>query len=256
MSTLPVISLRNASKQFLLPQRKDATLLSKVVRTFSGDAHVKRAHSIEAVTNVSFNVQRGEVIGIVGKNASGKTTLLRLIAGIMRPDSGEVHVRCSVTSLINLSVGFQQRLTVRDNITLACALFGMSREETRKCFLDIITFGELEKYTDFFPYQLSTGFNQRLSFSIAVHVKPEILLLDEVFSAGDIAFKKKAEQRMEELIRGDVTVVMVSHSLNKLRKLSDRVLWMEQGTVKLDGPPDVVIDAYEYADSCSPILAR
>ena len=192
-------------------------------------------------------MKKGEVLGIIGKNASGKTTLLRIIAGIMQPDSGEVHVRGSVTSLINLSVGLQPRLIVRDNVYLACALLGMSREETHQKFDAIITFGGLEKYVNMYPYQLSNGMNQRLAFSIAIHTEPEILLLDEVFSAGDIGFRKKATKAMRSLITSHVTVVMVSHDLNRIRKLCNHVIWLHEGSIRQCGDPITVVNAYQGA---------
>jgi len=244
MNTLPIISLRNVSKKFHVPKRKDKTILSYLAHAFSESDHLHAEQNIDAISHVSFDVYKGEVLGIIGKNASGKTTLLRVIAGIMQPDSGDVDVRGSITSLINLSVGLQPRLTVRDNIHLACALLGMNRKETRQNFDSIIMFGELKQYIHMYPFQLSTGMNQRLSFSIAVHTTPEVLLLDEVFSAGDIYFQQKAAQKMKELIESDVTVVMVSHDLKKIVEMCDRVLWLESGVVRAYGPVKPIIQDY------------
>jgi len=245
MNISPMISLRNISKKFHLPRRKDETVLSILSQVVSDGTHQRRDQTFEAVSDISFDVQQGEVLGIIGKNASGKTTLLRIIAGIMQPDSGEVDVFSHVTSLINLSVGLQPRLLVRDNVYFACALLGMSREETHKKFNSIISFGALEKYVDMYPYQLSTGMNQRLAFSIAIHTEPEILLLDEVFSAGDISFQDKASKKMASLINSHVTVVMVSHDLKRIAKLSHKVLWLDNGRIKKMGDPSAVIKAYQ-----------
>ncbi|PIR53892.1 hypothetical protein COU75_03505 [Candidatus Peregrinibacteria bacterium CG10_big_fil_rev_8_21_14_0_10_42_8] len=243
MSTTPAIFVENVYKDFWVHARTDATILSRIADAFPSGG--KRLHSrkIEAVRNVSFALDRGKVLGIIGKNAAGKSTLLRLIANIYEPDAGTVIVDGTITSLISLSVGLRPTLSIIDNIYLACSLFGMPRSHIKKVYPQILEFAGI---TDacMYPYQLSTGMNQRLSFSIAVHTKPEILLLDEIFSAGDIAFQSKAQQRMEELIKGDTTVVMVSHSIERIRELSDVVLWLEAGSVKMIGEPKEVIHAY------------
>ena len=244
MNQPTVISVQNVTKHFSLPRRKDETILSHIVHTVSKTPSHTVEHRKVAVRDVSFSVKRGEVCGIIGKNASGKTTLLRMVAGILEPDAGSINVQGDIISLINLSVGINTRLTVRDNIYLACSLFGMSRGETKRKFADIIEFGELEEYVDMFPYQLSMGMNQRLAFSIAIHSDPEILLLDEVFSAGDIGFRMKAEERMKALISSDVTVVMITHDMDKIRQLADNVLWLEDGAVQKFGEPSEVIQAY------------
>lgn len=237
MTERPVIFLDGIRKQFTLPKRKDGTLLARLTG--------KLEHrSLCALQNISFSVKQGEVLGIVGDNAAGKSTLLRIIAGIIYPTAGTVQVDGKVTSLIAMSVALRKNLTVRDNVFLASSCFGMTRAETRDRFASIITFGGLERYVDLYPYQLSDGMNQRLAFSIAIHAEPEILLLDEVFSAGDVGFAEKASKRMEEVIRGKSTVVVVSHSMDKLKRLCDRVLWLENGCIRAIGDPDTVIDAY------------
>lgn len=241
----PVISLDGVCKQYCLTRRKDETLLSYASRIVSREKNIPPVHRIDAVNGCSLTVYKGEVVGIIGPNASGKTTLLRLIAGITHPEKGTVSVHGRVTSLLNLNLGMQHRLTVIDNIFLACALLGRTHAQTLQSFNSIIEFAELEQYIDMHPYQLSAGMNQRLAFSIAIHSQPEILLLDEVFSAGDIHFKQKARRRMEELIRSDTTVVMVSHDLDQIIALCDRVVWMQQGYVQQIGNPQDVVDAYK-----------
>lgn len=239
-----VITLDRVSKNYCLTRRKDETLLSYASRMVSKGKNLPPVHRIDAVVDCSLQVRKGEVVGIIGPNASGKTTLLRLIAGITHPESGSVVVDGKITSLLNLNLGMQHRLTVADNIFLACALLGRTHAQTLKSFESIIAFGELEQYIDMHPYQLSSGMNQRLAFSIAIHTEPEILLLDEVFSAGDISFKQKAKKRMEELICGETTVVMVSHDLEQITSICDRVLWMHKGRIEKEGKPAEVIDAY------------
>jgi ABC-2 type transport system ATP-binding protein/teichoic acid transport system ATP-binding protein len=242
----PVITVTNVSKTFSVPKRKDATVLSHIVQTIAPKQKRTYDHpdSLQALSNVNLSVPSGGVFGIIGRNASGKSTLLRVIAGIIKADSGDVKVHGSITSLINLSVGLQQRLTVRDNIFLTCALFGMHRQEAEEKFDSIITFGELEQYVDMYPFQLSSGMQQRLAFSIAIHSEPEILLLDEVFSAGDAAFRNKAVTRMEQLVCSDVTVVMASHELDRVRDFADHVLWLDKGHVQMEGDSREVVQAY------------
>jgi ABC-2 type transport system ATP-binding protein/teichoic acid transport system ATP-binding protein len=247
MSIDPVIIVEHASKTFWVHARTDGTILSRMADFLPSGSKRHHSNCINAVQDVSFEVARGEVLGIVGRNASGKTTLLRLIAGILEPDSGTVKTRGKVTSLIELSVGLRHRLSVRDNICLACSMFGMSRSDIRDAFLNILEFAGVQQYVEMYPYQLSSGMNQRLAFSIAIHTKPEVLLLDEVFSAGDIYFQKKASKKMEELICSDVTVVMVSHSIERLKELSSHIIWMDQGQIQQRGDPTTVIAAYKSA---------
>lgn len=249
MNTEWTIDVDNVSKEFIVPVRRDATVLLHLRSLFRKTPVVAPpGAAIAAVRDLSFRVRKGEVLGVIGKNGSGKSTLLRLLAGILTPDAGAVTVNGPVTSLINLSVGLRHRLSVHDNIFLCCALFGMSRKETLARFDDIVQFAELDDALDLTPAQLSNGMNQRLAFSIAVHADPEVLLLDEVFSAGDIGFVAKSEKRMTDLIRGRATVVMVSHSPGQMRKLCDRVLWMDKGKACMIGDPATVVDAYiKYA---------
>ncbi len=241
MSTSPVISLRNVSKQFRRKGRSDHTMLSRLLHPM----RIRLPNDLIALHDISFDVTEGEIIGIIGDNAAGKSTLLRVIAGILTPDSGTVTIAHPVTSIMNLGAGMRHQLTVRDNIYLACSLYGMTRTDTKAVFDDIVEFGELEQYVDMFTYQLSTGYNQRLAFSIAVHSMPKILLLDEVFSAGDKDFQQKALERMRALIRGDVTVMIVSHSLKRIAHLSDRVLWLDEGRLHRIGNPKELVETYE-----------
>lgn len=252
MSLNPVICLQNVSKSFFAHARTDASLLSRIADLAPSGSKRLHAKYIEAVRDVSFSVSKGEVLGIIGCNAAGKTTVLRLIAGIFAPDTGTVSVSGNVISLINLSVGLRDRLTVRDNISFSCSLYGLGREDINDVFPRIIEFAGIEEYVDMYPYQLSLGMTQRLAFSIAIHTKPEILLLDEVFSAGDIHFQEKAAEKMKEMIRSDVTVVMVSHQLDHIRMFCDSVLWMEHGSIRELGSPQDVVAHYMEPVSAAP----
>jgi len=249
MNPASVITVDHVSKSFWVHARSDATILSRMADLLPSGAKRHHSRCIQAVKDVSFTVEKGEVLGIIGKNASGKTTLLRLIAGIHVPDSGKVYTEGKIISLINLSVGLKNRLSVLDNIFLTCSMYGMSRSQIQDVIKPILEFAGVQQYVDMYPYQLSQGMSQRLSFSIAVHTKPDILLLDEVFSAGDIQFKQKAAQKIEELIFSDISVVMVSHDLNKIAKMCDRVLWIDKGAIRQSGAPKFVLGAYR--ETCS-----
>ncbi|MFH1671078.1 MAG: ABC transporter ATP-binding protein [Patescibacteria group bacterium] len=234
-----VITAENVTKDFIL--QEDETILAKIVGKVSGSKMPRR---IRALDNVSFTLGRGEVLGIIGRNGSGKTTLLRVLSGIYPPTCGRVHVHGKLMPLINSTVGVQPKLTMRDNIYLISSLFGLSRSEISQKFNYIVEFSELEDFVDVRMYKFSNGMKARVAFSIAAHLDPEILLLDEVFMAGDARFKEKSRDRMMELVRGDATVVMASHSEGLLREVADRVIWLENGRVKMDGTPEDVIDAY------------
>ena len=240
------IRLTNVSKRFTIPARREETTLSCIIHSLRGARkRIPVDHSLWALKDIHLTVHPGEVVGVVGNNASGKSTLLRIIAGILLPDSGTRDIRGPVTSLMNLGAGLKYQLTVRDNIFLACSLYGMTRRTTQNIFDAIVEFGELRDCLDMFAYQLSGGMIQRLTFSIAVFSDPDILLLDEVFSAGDIGLKEKSERKMEEMIRSHITVVIVSHEMKVLRRLCDRVVWLEHGVIRMMGTPEDVLSAYE-----------
>lgn len=241
MNTTPAISLNNVSKRFRRKGRSDQTMLSRLAHPM----RIRLPNDLTALHNISLDIEHGEVVGLVGANAAGKSTLLRIIAGILKPDSGSIALTSPVTSMLHLGAGMRHQLTVRDNIFLACCLYGMDRSQAKAVFDDIVSFGELEEYVDMFTYQLSTGYNQRLAFSIAAHSSPKILLLDEVFSAGDKDFQLKAAVKMRNLIRSDTTVVMVSHNMKRLNKFCNRVVWLKDGGIYKIGPAKEVTAAYQ-----------
>jgi|GEM_PF-495136 len=249
----PIIDLRHVSKAFTVHTRTDATMLSRMADLVPSGHKRNSTRRLQALSDVSLQVNQGEVLGIIGKNASGKSTLLRIIAGILHPDEGSASVQGTVTSLMNLSAGLRHRLTIIDNIFLACSLYGMQQKDIRNVVSSIIEFAGIQAFTDMYPYQLSSGMSQRLAFSIAIHTSPEILLLDEVFSAGDMAFKNTAKQRMEALIRSSVTVVIVSHDMSRIRGLCDRVIWLENGKIVKIGPVEDIIK--EYEEYCEPSVS-
>ncbi len=211
---------------------------------FHSKASVKK--KFHAVKGVSFSVEEGSVTGIIGKNGSGKSTLLRAIAGVFSPDEGKIDVHGNHVSLLALGVGFQKDLSGRDNIYLSGLLMGLSLSEIDDSFDEIVRFSELEEFIDNPVSTYSSGMYSKLSFAIACIMKPDILLIDEVLSVGDVAFRKKSAAKLKELICDkSVTVVMVSHNSNMIRELCDQVVWLNDGVLIQVGPADEVVSKYE-----------
>lgn len=200
----------------------------------------------EAVKGVSFNVPEGEIMGIVGKNGSGKSTMLRAIAGIFSPDEGSVDLHGHTISLLSIGVGFQKKLTGRENIYLSGMLLGFSEEQVKEKMDEIIEFSELGDFIDKPVKTYSSGMYSKLAFSIAVILETEIILVDEVLSVGDAKFRKKSFKKMESLIADENrTVVIVSHNSANIRKLCTSVLWLHEGKVKMIGTPEEVMPLYD-----------
>lgn len=194
--------------------------------------------------NISLTIKRGEKIGIIGANGSGKSTILKLISGILQPTTGVVRVKGKIAPLIELGAGFDSELAVIDNIILYGVMLGYSQSEMKTRAKNILEFAELEHCALVPVKGLSSGMTARLGFAIATDVKPDILILDEVLSVGDISFKNKCSQRMEEFWQDHVTVLLVSHSMSMIRKNCYKTIWMEQGRIKMIGATDNVVDEY------------
>lgn len=218
-----------------------ASSLKEVVSRFR---IARGRHSFWALRGVTFDVAPGETIGLLGQNGSGKSTLLRCIAGILPPTKGEVLVGGSVSSLIELGAGFHPELTGRENVLLNGALYGLTRKQLRERFDSIIHFAELEQSIDHPVRSFSSGMYVRLAFSLAVHVEPDILLIDEVLAVGDEAFQQKCVARVAELGDAGVTIVFVSHDLTLVRKVCARSVLLRDGEVVGDGNTEDVIKAY------------
>lgn len=200
----------------------------------------------EAVRGVSFSVPKGEILGIVGKNGSGKSTMLKAIAGIFSPDEGTIDLHGNSVSLLSIGVGFQKKLTGRENILLSGMLLGFSEETVRQKMDEIIEFAGLGKFIDMPVKTYSSGMHSKLAFSITAILESDIMLIDEVLSVGDAKFKKKSYNKMKQLIsHKDRTVIIVSHSSQTLSSLCTSILWLHDGEVKMLGKTKEVLEAYE-----------
>lgn len=221
-----ILQVNNVSIRYMTGDLKDIGLKEYVLRKLKGDYHVKE---FWADKDISFSLERGDMLGIIGRNGAGKSTLLKVISGIMEPTKGCVVRQGSIAALLELASGFDKELTVRENAYLRGAMLGYTRNFMDKTYEQIIEFAELEKFQDRPFKQLSSGMKARLAFSIASLVQPDILILDEVLSVGDGAFRKKSEAKMREIIDRGATTILVSHSVHQVKELCNKVLWLHKG---------------------------
>lgn len=244
MSTPESIVVEHATKNFTLQYER--TIKQMTVALLRGQ---KISESFPAVDDVSFTVHQGESVGLMGLNGSGKSTMLKLINGIMKPDSGSVRTRGRIAGLIATGTGFHPQLSGRDNIFLNAAVLGMSEAETRRKFDDIVEFSELGRHLDSRVGHYSSGQSARLGFAIAIHVDSDIFLADEVLAVGDKPFKKKCLERMQEIRDSGRTLIYVSHAAASVRKMCDRAIVLEHGRVGFDGDVDGGIHYLKYDDA-------
>ena len=229
---------------------KDLKITYKCVKSLSMRKslfHLRKSklEVYEALRGISFEVKKGEIMGIVGKNGSGKSTLLRAIAGIFSADSGSIELESDSVSLLSIGVRFQKKLSGRENIILSGMLLGFSEQEVRDKMDEIIEFANLGKFIDMPVKTYSSGMYSKLAFSITAVLETDIMLIDEVLSVGDAKFKKKSYKKMQELIMDENrTVVIVSHSTETLEKLCTSLLWLHEGEIKMQGDTKTVLDAY------------
>lgn len=217
---------------------KSAILEGTLIRGLS------EAESISALENISFEIRRGEAVGLIGSNGSGKSTLLKILAGILRPTEGDVAIEGRVAALIELGAGFHPEISGRENVFIGGAVLGLGRREIEKRFDDIVAFAGLEDFIEEPVKNYSSGMYVRLGFAVAIHTDPEILLVDEVLSVGDEAFAHKCLRRIEEFLARGKTLVLVSHSLPLIESVCDRAVWLEKGRLRTTGHPRRVVDAY------------
>ncbi|HXJ05094.1 MAG TPA: ABC transporter ATP-binding protein [Candidatus Acidoferrum sp.] len=207
----------------------------------------KKEETFWALKDVSLQVKEGEVLGLIGRNGAGKTTLLKILSRITKPTTGWAEIHGKVGSLLEVGTGFHPELTGRENTFLSGAILGMKKQEIARKFDEIVAFAELEKFIDTAVKHYSSGMYVRLAFAVAAHLEPEILLVDEVLAVGDINFQKKCLGKMGDVARAGRTVVLVSHQLNQIRRLCHRVVWVDDGLVRLNGNTHEVASAYESA---------
>src|SRR5712692_5738022 len=221
--------------------------LEDFVRSPLASLRRKKEEMFWALKDVSLEVREGEVLGLIGRNGAGKTTLLKILSRITRPTIGWAEIHGRVGSLLEVGTGFHPELTGRENTFLSGAILGMGKAEILRKFDEIVAFAELEKFIDTPVKHYSSGMYVRLAFAVAAHLEPEILLVDEVLAVGDINFQKKCLGKMGEVARAGRTVVLVSHQLNQIRRLCERVVWVEGGFIRMNGNTHEVVSAYESA---------
>jgi len=237
------VSVQDVSLTYKVPNNRRPTLKGRLTRREGG------FREIEAVKSVSFDVPRGTVLGVMGANGAGKSTLMRTIAGILPPTRGRIEVVGTVSTLLALGVGFNKNLTGRQNVMLGGLAAGLSRDQVHEKYDEIVAFAELEDFMDMPMRAYSSGMYGRLGFSVAVNMQPDILIIDEALSVGDARFRRKSFEKMRQLCAEARTILIVSHSLGAIADLATEAIWMDKGTLRMQGEPQQVIDAYaEFLD--------
>lgn len=233
------IKVQNMTKTFKLYSDKPNTLKERLVRGWKSKPEIRTV-----LDDINLTINKGETVALIGVNGSGKSTLLKLMTKIIYPNKGKVITCGKLTSLLELGAGFHPDFTGRENIYFNASIFGLTKEEIDAKIDDILEFSELGKYIDSPIRTYSSGMYMRLAFSVAINVEADILLIDEILAVGDQHFQEKCFNKLEELAKSNITIVIVSHSLDAIRKLCNRGIWINNGKVAMDGSCDKVIDAY------------
>jgi teichoic acid transport system ATP-binding protein len=233
------IRVEDVSVTYRTPLDRKPTLKGRLTRRQEAGYR-----EIQAVKNVTFDVRRGAVVGVMGANGAGKSTLMRTVAGILPPVSGRIEVVGRVSTLLSLGVGFNRDLTGRENVMLGGLAAGLTREALKERYDEIVAFAELEDFMDMPMRTYSSGMYGRLGFSVAVNMEPDILVIDEALSVGDARFRRKSFKKMRQLCKQDRTIMLVSHSLGAIADLADEAIWLDKGELRMQGEPQAVIDSY------------
>lgn len=236
-----VVRVSDVSMRFRLTENRATSMKEFVTRTLRNDI---KTQEFWALKHIDFTVLKGEVLGIIGRNGSGKSTILKIISGIMKPTEGRVETAGRVAPMLELGSGFDMDMTGRENIFLNGAILGYKEDFLKAKYDEIVEFSELGMFIDTPLRNYSSGMLARLAFSVATIVVPEVLIVDEILSVGDEAFQRKSHAKMMELMGGGTTVLFVSHNLQQIRSMCTRVLWIDGGDMKMIGPTDEVCDAY------------
>ena len=237
-----MIHVENVSVRYLMTYDRVKSIKEYLVQLVKGKI---KYEEFWALKNVSFHVEKGDVVGLIGHNGAGKSTMLKVISGILKPTEGSVTVGGNVVPMLELGSGFDHDLTGRENIFLNGAILGYPEKYLKEKYDEIVEFSELGKFIDVPIRNYSSGMLMRLAFSIATVVNPEILIVDEILAVGDAAFQEKSKARMKELMGGGTTVLFVSHSLDQIREMCNKVVWIEHGQVRMSGDAQTVCDAYQ-----------
>ncbi len=238
---MDAIVVDNVSKKFRIPHEKRNTVFQNIIGVIKGQFSYEEFWALD---RVSFEVQRGETIGVIGPNGSGKTTLLKILAGVLYADHGSISVNGRASSFLDLGAGFQSELSAKDNVFLYSSILGVSRRETRKRYDDIFDFAELRKFENMKLKNFSSGMYMRLAFSTAIHADPENLLIDEAFAVGDESFQKKCISKINEFRQQGKTIVFVSHSMQSVKDICHRSLLLRNGHLVSIGETEKVINDY------------
>lgn len=236
-----MIKIENVSMKYLMSYDQTKSLKEYVLKMITRKLQYEE---FWALKNITFSIERGEVIGIIGHNGAGKSTLLKIISGILKPSSGDVTVNGNIVPMLELGSGFDMDLTGRENVFLNGAILGYSKQFLQEIFDEILEFSELEKFIDIPLRNYSSGMLMRLAFSIATVVEPEVLIVDEILGVGDERFQKKSKDRMLSMMQGGATVLLVSHSINQIEEMCDKVLWLRHGEMKMFDYAEIVCREY------------
>ena len=238
------IKVENVGMEFNLSQEKTDNLKEYVIKFLKRELMYQ---SFWALENISFEVEKGDKMGVLGLNGAGKSTLLKLISGVMKPTEGSIELKGRISPLLELGAGFDTNYTGRENIYLNGAMLGYTHEFIESKFDEIVEFSEIKEFIDVPLKNYSSGMVARLGFSIATVVEPQILILDEVLSVGDAKFKEKSEKRMKSFLNEDVTVLFVSHSIDQVKSLCNKAIWLEKGKLIMQGSVEEVSEKYEQS---------
>lgn len=239
-----MIKLENVGIKFNLGIERNYSFKQFFIDLFKGKKKQKQPE-FWALKDIDLEIKKGEVVGLIGTNGAGKSTLLKVVAGVMKPTVGKVSVCGAISPMIELGAGFDMDLTARENVFLNASVLGYSEEFVKSKFNEIVDFSELHDFIDVPVRNFSSGMVARLAFSIATIVEPEILIVDEILGVGDMAFQAKSENKMMEMIKGGTTVLYVSHSIESVKKICDKVVWLDHGKIIKSGESETICDEYQ-----------